>query len=60
MSLPGYDAWKTRVPDDYDGPVCGKCGAFLLRDRTSLLVLWFCERCDEPAEEEEEDLDAIR
>lgn len=50
MSLPGYDAWKTRLPDEYDGPVCNRCGSFLLRDHTIPGQYWYCERCDEPEE----------
>lgn len=28
MHLPGYDAWKTRGPDD-DAPTCDRCGGWL-------------------------------
>ena len=48
MSLPGYDAWKTRLPDNYDGPVCAQCGGNIERDWHALRggLLWYCERCD--------------
>lgn len=25
----GYDAWKTREPDDNDREVCGRCGYYI-------------------------------
>lgn len=43
MFLTGYDAWKTREPDD-DGPCCETCGEPLRRDSRRC---WYCERCDD-------------
>jgi hypothetical protein len=42
-----YDAWKTREPDDYSGPICDKCGDLMRRDHTLEGEFWYCERCDE-------------
>lgn len=42
-----YDAWKTSEPDDYSGPVCTKCGGWLLRDHSLPGQYWYCEECDE-------------
>ena len=44
MSLPGYDAWKTRLPDD-DGKECPSCGEWMVY--FSSARGWVCEHCEE-------------
>jgi len=44
MSLPGYDAWKTRGPDWDDPPTCDRCGEFLTRAWQP--PHWFCDECE--------------
>lgn len=44
MSLPGYDAWKTREPEP-DWCPCEVCGLPLRNDGNLFL---YCERCDAP------------
>jgi hypothetical protein len=44
VNLPGYDAWKTREPDE-DYELCPDCGGPLRRARGT--QCWFCERCDD-------------
>jgi len=41
MFLPGYDAWKTRLPDD-DAEECPCCGGAMYRHNRD----WYCETCE--------------
>ena len=41
MTLPGYDEWKTRAPEDDELPlICSECGTRLDSDG-------YCQRCAE-------------
>lgn len=44
MSLPGYDAWKTRLPED-DWRECPHCDGVMRW--SSFWRGWECERCEE-------------
>lgn len=44
MSMPGYDAWKTRLPDD-DGRECPTCGEWMIYSAHHRW--WLCEHCEE-------------
>jgi hypothetical protein len=43
VSLPGYDAWKLRSPDDV-APVCDFCGGWLHRGACFDL---YCPECED-------------
>ena len=51
--MSSYDHWKTTEPDyDCDHPMCEICGD--PKDiAKGLYVVWICERCDPPEEDEE-------
>lgn len=57
MALRGYDSWLQREPDNYDpSRVCERCGNPLEMARGPYVV-WFCERCDEPEDDDNGDPD---
>ena len=52
-SLPGYDAWKSAYPPEYDdvGFECDRCGKWIEGDENGVT----CPDCEEMVEEREED-----
>jgi predicted amidophosphoribosyltransferase len=52
--LPGYDAWKTRLPDYADGPTCETCGGWLRRDTNFALYCPDCADRELDAESQED------